>query len=92
MSVLSPGEGVNGVCRVNLRDPPGATDMVINSEILWFITENQEILLFREPVCGKVILNEPTTFLHVATIHETDCSNVWPGDINRVTEVTVERF
>ena len=47
MSVLISRERVNGVVNVNLRDTASTTNVVINGEVFGFVTEDQEVSLFR---------------------------------------------
>ena len=90
--MLLARERVDWVFHINLWDATSAANVVVNSEIFWFVASDQQVTLFGESVCGEVVLDESTAFLHVTTVHETNCCDIRPGDIDAVTEVPIIWF
>ena len=84
--------GINGVISVNLRDATCRADVVVDGEVFRFIAKDKKVLLFRQPVCGEVILDESTALFHVAAVQVTGGSDIGPGDVDAVTEVTEKGF
>ena len=84
--------GINGVISVNLWDTTCRADVVVDGEVFRFIAKDKKVLLFRQPVCGEVILDKTTALFHVTAVQVTDGSDIGPGDVNAVTEVTEEGF